>query len=275
MAWFGRRSMVLACTLSVVVVGPSRAQESKQSFEPQVGQAGKDVVWVPTPEALVEKMLDMAQVTSADVVMDLGSGDGRNVIAAAKRGARAIGVEFNPNMVELSRRSAERAGVADKASFIEGDMYTADVSQATVLALFLLSTNLEKLTPTFLRMKPGTRIVDNTFTIPGWTPDRTETIDTDCTTWCTALLWIVPADVKGRWRFAEGELSLDQSFQMVTGTLRIGGTATEIEHGRLTGDRITFTAGGVEYAGRVNGQTIDGARKGGGTEAAWVAKLVR
>jgi SAM-dependent methyltransferase len=265
-------ALSLVCGLTLVPTHLLLAQESQQPFQPQVGQAGKDVVWVPTPEALVEKMLDMAQVTSTDVVMDLGSGDGRNIIAAAKRGARAIGVEFNGNMVELSRRSAERAGVGDKATFIEGDMYTADVSQATVLALFLLSTNLEKLTPTFLNMKPGTRIVDNTFTIPGWTPDRSETIDTDCTTWCTSLLWIVPARVKGAWHVEGGELRLDQAFQMVSGTLTVGGQPTTIENGRLAGDRLTFSAGGAEYAGRVSGDTIEGARKAAGAESRWVAR---
>jgi SAM-dependent methyltransferase len=268
LAW---RWLLLVCSLTLVVTGSSRAQDTQPPFAPQVGQAGKDVVWVPTPEALVEKMLDMAQVTSQDVVMDLGSGDGRNVIAAAKRGARAIGVEFNPNMVELSRRNAERAGVGDKATFIEGDMYTADVSKATVLALFLLSTNLEKLTPTFLNLKPGTRIVDNTFAIPGWTADRSETIDTDCTTWCTSLLWIVPARVKGTWQLEGGELVLDQSFQMVTGTLTLGGPPTAIENGRLSGEQLTFSAGGVEYAGRVSGDTINGMRKTADMQSRWIA----
>ena len=128
-------------------------------FEPTPGQAGKDVVWVPTPPELVEKMLDMAKVTPQDIVMDLGSGDGRNVIAAAKRGARAIGFEFNPDMVALSRRLAQEAGVPDRATFVEGDMFEADISKATVLALFLLPSNLDKLAPKFLALKPGTRIV--------------------------------------------------------------------------------------------------------------------
>jgi len=207
--------------------------------------------------------------------MDLGSGDGRNVIAAAKRGARAIGVEFNPNMVALSRLNAERAGVNDRATFIEGDMYTADVSKATVLVLFLLSSNLEKLTPMFLNMKPGTRIVDNTFAIPGWTADRSETVDTDCTTWCTALLWIVPARVTGKWRFEGGEVALDQSFQMVTGTLRAGSTPTAIENGRLRGPQLSFTAGGAEYVGTVEGETITGTCRIGGDESPWVATRQR
>ena len=148
-----------------------------QTFEPSVGQAGKDVVWVPTSPALVEKMLDLAKITPNDLVMDLGSGDGRNIIAAAKRGARAIGVEYNPDMVELSRRLAKEAGVADKATFIQGDMYEADISKANVLALFLLPSNLNKLQEKFLALEPGSRIVNNTFFVEGWEPDVQETID--------------------------------------------------------------------------------------------------
>ncbi len=171
------------------LAAPAAAQ---QTFKPEVGQAGKDVVWVPTSPELVEKMLDMAKVTATDIVMDLGSGDGRMVIAAAKRGARAIGVEFNPDMVELSRRSAAEAGVADRATFIQGDMYEADVSKATVLALFLLPSNLEKLEPKFRALAPGTRIVVNTFGVPGWKAEVTETISGECTSWCTAILYNLP-----------------------------------------------------------------------------------
>src|SRR6187549_939619 len=144
-------------------LGAGTAAAQTATYEPQSGQAGKDVVWVPTPPELVENMLDMAKVTPQDIVMDLGSGDGRNVIAAAKRGARAYGFEFNPEMVALSRRKAQEAGVADRATFIEGDMFEADISKATVMALFLLPSNLDKLAPKFLALRPGTRIVNNTF----------------------------------------------------------------------------------------------------------------
>ena len=172
---------------------PARAQEAQEPFAPTIGQEGKDVVWVPTPQGLVEKMLDMAKVTPEDYVVDLGSGDGRNVIAAARRGARSLGVEYNPDMVELSRQSAASAGVGDKATFVQGDMYEADISKATVLALFLLPHNLEKLRSKFADLPPGTRIVVNTFAIPGWTADETQRIEGDCMSWCTALLYIVPA----------------------------------------------------------------------------------
>ena len=181
----------LLLTLSTFLQPPVQ-----QDFQPVSGQAGKDVVWVPTSPALVEKMLDLAQVTKDDFVVDLGSGDGRMVIAAAKRGARALGVEFNPQMVELSRRLAKEAGVADRASFVEGDMYEADISKATVLALFLLPENLRRLEPKFRALPAGTRIVVNTFGIPEWTADVTEQITDNCTSWCTAMLYRIPPPAK-------------------------------------------------------------------------------
>ena len=152
-------------------------------YEPYVGQPGKDVIWVPTPRALVEKMLDMAQVTPQDYVIDLGSGDGRNVIAAARRGARARGIEYEPEMVVLSKRSAAAEGLAGKATFVQGDMYEADISQATVLALFLLPANLNKLTPKFLALKPGSRIVSNGYEIPGWEADEKGELQEGCGNW--------------------------------------------------------------------------------------------
>lgn len=167
-----------------------------QDFKPVPGQQGKDAVWVPTSPALVEKMLDLAKVTADDFVIDLGSGDGRMIIAAAKRGARALGVEYNPKMVELSRQLAREAGVADRATFVEGDMYQADISKATVLALFLLPQNLQRLEPKFRALRPGTRIVVNTFGIPDWTADATEQLTEDCTNWCTAILYRIPPAAK-------------------------------------------------------------------------------
>ena len=164
--------------------------------EPYVGQPGKDVVWVPTPHTLTEKMLDMAKVTPKDFVIDLGSGDGRNVIAAAKRGARALGVEWEAQMVAISRKNAQAAGVADKARFVQGDMFEADISQATVLALFLLPDNLRKLKPKFEKLKPGTRIVTNGFEIDGWEPREIGKIDKECGGWCTAYLYILPAKAR-------------------------------------------------------------------------------
>jgi phospholipid N-methyltransferase len=167
-------------------------QTASQGFKPEVGQQGKDSVWVPTSPALTEKMLDLANVTASDYVIDLGSGDGRMVIAAAKRGARALGVEFNPDMVKLAQQRAAEAGVADRATFVQGDMFEADISKATVLALFLMPENLRRLEPKFLALPAGTRIVVNTFGIADWTPVATEVLTDNCTTWCTAMLYRVP-----------------------------------------------------------------------------------
>ena len=260
------RQSLLALLLSVFAAGAiGQAQPAQKPFEPSVGQEGKDVVWVPTPQALVDKMLDIAKVTASDYVIDLGSGDGRTVITAAKRGARTLGIEYNPDMVELSKRNAEKAGVGAKANFMKADLFESDFSQATVITMFLLPDINLKLRPKILDLKPGTRIVSNTFTMGEWTDDETATVDEKdgCTYYCTAHLWIVPAKVEGAWQLSRGELSLKQNFQMVTGTLKTGGNATPIANGRLRGDQISFTAGGAQYAGRVNGNTIEGTLKGG------------
>ena len=235
------------------------ADTADKPFEPVVGQPGRDVVWVPTPSVLVEKMLDVARVTPNDFVMDLGSGDGRNIIAAAKRGARALGVEFNPDMVELSKRAAEKEGVAGKALFVQGDMYEADISEATVMALFLLPENLNKLAPKFLALKPGTRIVANHFAVSGWEPDESGTAEGDCGSWCSWLLYIVPAQVAGRWRLQKGEIEFEQKFQMVSGTFTADGVSIAIGNGRLLGDQITFTIGATEYAGLVSADAMAGS----------------
>jgi len=253
--------LLLVWCAAVVAGGVLHAQTEKP-YEPIVGQEGRDVVWVPTPPELVEKMLDMARVTPQDFVMDLGSGDGRNVIAAAKRGARGLGVEFNPDMVQLSRRIAATEGVADKAEFVEGDMYEADISRATVLALFLLPENLNRLAPKFLELRPGTRIVANHFGVDGWDADETGRAEGDCGSWCTALLYIVPAKVAGTWRLPQGELKLEQKFQMVSGTLVARGVSTPIATGRLRGDQITFTVAGTPYTGRVQGDHMHGNVRG-------------
>lgn len=258
--------------LAISVVAVSFPVLAQQIYQPTVGQKGKDVVWVPTPPELVEKMLDMAGVTSNDFVIDLGSGDGRNVIAAAKRGARALGVEFNPDLVGLSKHLAAEAGVSHLATFVEGDMYEADVSQATVFALYLLPANMNRLAPKFLNLKPGTRIVANTFGFNEWYPDVREEADhISCSTWCEALLWIVPAKVGGTWTMPEGTLSLKQAYQMVSGTLSANGSVVEIANTRLRGDRIEFIAGGLSYTGRVAGDTLEGTVTTPDGPKPWVA----
>lgn len=229
---------------------------AKPKFEPQSGQAGKDVVWVPTPQVLVDKMLSMAKVTPQDYVMDLGSGDGRTVISAAKLGATAVGIEYNPDMVALSKQNAAAAGVAGKATFMEADLFETDLSKATVITMFLLPQINLKLRPKILDLKPGTRIVSNSFTMDDWQADETATITEDCTSWCTALLWIVPAKVDGTWTTSQGDLVLKQEFQMVSGTF--GGKP--IEDGRLRGDALTFKVAGTDYTGKVSGKTIQGSR---------------
>jgi SAM-dependent methyltransferase len=260
------RLWIITVTLSLAAA-PALAQQ--KPFQPEIGQPGKDVVWVPTPEAMVEKMMELGGITAQDYVIDLGSGDGRNVIAAAKRGAQALGVEYNPDMVDLSKRLATEAGVAGKAQFVQGDMYKADISKASVLALFLLPSNLLQLRPKFLELRPGSRIVSNTFSIQDWTADQTVQLD-DCTSWCTAMLYIVPAKVDGTWRLPQGELALKQEFQMVTGTLTTKGESTAVT-GRLRGAQITLTAGGTEYTGVVRGNQMEGTARAGSSSSNWSA----
>ncbi|MCX8021998.1 MAG: class I SAM-dependent methyltransferase [Syntrophorhabdaceae bacterium] len=230
-----------------------------KDYVPSEGQAGKDVIWLPTAQALVEKMLDMAKVTPDDYVIDLGSGDGRTVITAAKRGARALGIEYNPDLVEYSRRLADKEGVSKLAKFVQGDLFEANFSQATVITMFLLPDINLRLRPKILNLKPGTRVVSNTFDMGEWKPDQTETVDESkgCQTYCRAYLWIVPATVEGTWVLPHGELSFKQTFQMVTGSLKAEGKEVPVE-GKVTGYNVEFTAGGTRYAGKVMGNTIEG-----------------
>jgi SAM-dependent methyltransferase len=243
-------------------------------YEPMVGQDGKDVIWVPTPDVMVEKMLDLARVTPQDFVMDLGSGDGRNVIGAAKRGARGLGVEYNPELVEHARRRAAAAGVSERAQFVEGDMYAADVSPASVLMLFLLPDNLRELLPKVVDMKAGSRIVSNTYEFPGWIADASATVRESCAAFCIVFLYVVPARVAGAWCMPEGELTLEQDFSRVSGAYDFNGINLPLENGRLNGADIRFTVNGVEYSGRVDGDVMQGAAKGRNGTAAWRASRV-
>jgi SAM-dependent methyltransferase len=263
---------VCAAWFAFAIAAAAAAQAPEASYEPRMGQPGKDVVWIPSPNDMVEKMLDMARVTAQDFVIDLGSGDGRNVIAAAKRGARALGVEYNPDLVELSKRAAAAAGVGDKAQFVQGDMFAADISKATALVLFLIPSNLEKLAPKFLALAPGTRIVSNTYEIGGgWQPDETDRVKL-CGSWCTAHLYVVPANVAGTWRLPSAELTLTQEFQSVAGTYEQSGIRVPVENGVLRGNDIRFTVNGVEYAGQVNGDAMQGVAKGRTNTARWTAR---
>jgi hypothetical protein len=263
--------LLLALFLSLgAATVDAQAPPAKQQFEPRVGQEGKDVVWVPTPQPLVDKMLGLAKVTPKDYLIDLGSGDGRTVITAAKHGTKALGIEYNPDMVELSKRNAAKEGVSDKATFMKADLFASDFSQATVITMFLLPDINLKLRPKILDMKPGTRIVSNTFTMGDWAADETATITDDCMSYCTALLWIVPAKVAGTWQLPQGELTLKQDFQIISGTLTSDGNPTPITNAKLRGDEISFTAGGAQYTGHVNGNVIEGTVKGG-SDGKWRA----
>ncbi len=247
-----RTGFILA-TLAIALScsSPAMAQQAPPP-EPRLNQPGKDVQWVPTPDALVERMLDLARLTPADRFVDLGSGDGVLVIAAAKRGARARGIEYEKGLVEYAKHKAKEAGVADRARFVRGDIFKTDFSEATVVTTFLLPSMNARLRPTFLRMKPGTRIIANTFGIDEWEPDETISLDEPCERWCKAMLWIVPGRVGGIWPTPKGDLTIAQRFQFITGTLG----RDPIENGRLRGDDISFAAGGVEYKGRIEGDRM-------------------
>jgi precorrin-6B methylase 2 len=248
------------------------ASAETSTFEPQVGQPGKDVVWVPTSQVLVDRMLDMAKVTPKDYVIDLGSGDGRTVITAAKRGARALGIEYNPDMVELSKRNAAQEGVGERARFMKADLFETDFSEATVITMFLLPDINLKLRPKILGLKPGTRVVSNSFNMGEWQDDQTSSIEAKdgCSYWCIAHMWIVPARVEGQWKSSAGDLSLGQQFQMISGTLRTAAGALAV-NGKLRGDEISFTAGSATYQGRVNGPSIEGTVSSGGNSSKWTA----
>jgi hypothetical protein len=261
-----RHSSVFAYLIAFVLVcfwvtasSAGLTQEGGQLDAPRLNQPGKDVQWVPTPPALVEKMLDLARLTPKDRLVDLGSGDGILVIAAARRGVRARGIEYDAGLVAFSKRKAAEAGVSQLTRFVRGDIFKTDFSDATVVTTFLLPSMNLRLRPTFLAMKPGTRIVANTFGIADWQPDESVAIE-PCERWCTALLWVVPAHAGGSWRTPKGDLTLNQTFQMLSGTLG----RDSIESGRLRGDEISFTVGKTTYAGRVEGSrmrvhaTVDG-----------------
>ena len=263
---------------------PAAAQDKE--YTPHVGQEGKDVIWVPTPQSLVDKMLDMAKLTPKDIHYDLGSGDGRTVITAAKRGVLAWGVEFNPDMVKLSERAAAKEGVTEKAKFINGDIFQTDFTRATVLTLYLLPSLNLKLRPTILKMKPGTRVVSHAFSMDDWQPDQTENVEGR-----TAYLWIVPAPVEGTWRWnvtpgqKDTELTLRQQFQNVEGLVKLdNGKMGQLRNVKLAGDLLTFSileitgySGNTrrDYTGRVSGNTIQGTFKiGDGSKVKWTAHRV-
>jgi precorrin-6B methylase 2 len=251
----------------------AQEKQSESGYVPQVGQQGKDVVWVPTPQELVNKMLEIAQVTPNDFVIDLGSGDGRTVITAAKLGAKALGVEYNPDMVALSKENAKKEGVSEKAEFIKADLYETDLSKATVITMFLLPEINLKLRPRLLDLKPGTRVVSNTFTMGEWEADQEATTEENWNSWNTAYLWIIPAKVGGNWKLGNGELNLIQEFQFVRGTLNSGGKSYIVTDGRLKGNSISFTINDEKYSGTVDDKIIKGTvtNASKGSMSDWIA----
>lgn len=257
--------------VSALVTTAAHAQK-RTDYVPQPGQDGKDVIWLPTEETTVDKMLSLAKVTPSDMVIDLGSGDGRTVIAAAKLGAKALGIEFNPEMVGYAKVQAEKAGVGDKVEFRQGDVFETDFSNATVLTMFLLTSINIKLQPKILAMKAGTRVVTNTFTMGDWQPDESATVTQGCTQYCTAHLWYVPAKINGRWTSDDGVIEIQQMFQNFTGTVGAGGSQQSIDGGKLKGAEVTFKVGSVTYSGLVDGDAIKGTKQvAGGSASPWQA----
>lgn len=265
---------LLTLSLCFLTAGVFAQNDKNSGYVPHVGQAGKDVIWVPTPDALVAKMLEIAKVTPNDYLIDLGSGDGRTVIAAARMKARATGVEYNPDMVELSKKRAAEAGVSERASFVKADLFEYDFSDATVITMFLLPEINLRLRPKLLELKPGTRIVTNTFTMGEWKPDLEVTID-ESSSWNTALLWIVPAKVEGTWKMGNGEVTFNQEFQKFYGTLKQDGKTTPVSEGNINGSNVTFKVGGTTYSGQVNNNTMSGTSTGGGNKSDWTASKIK
>jgi SAM-dependent methyltransferase len=231
-------------------------------YKPLRGQSGKDVIWIPTPDNVVERMLDMAQVTAADTLVDLGSGDGKIAIAAAKRGARARGIEFNPEMVALSKREAQAQGV--DVQFVQGDIFASNFADADVVTLYLLPELNERLRPILLDMKPGTRVVSHEFDMGGWEPDRHDAVEGR-----PAYLWIVPAKVSGDWAVSiEGEPAIEvrirQQYQRLDGQAARGGERVALQEPRIRGANLDFRVPfGAGDALRFEGTAHDGGRISG------------
>jgi SAM-dependent methyltransferase len=277
-----RTALILFALLFAAAPGyAQQAPAESKEFVPQSGQPGKDVVWVPTPESVVERMLRMARVGKNDFVIDLGSGDGRTVIMAAQKfGARAMGIEYNPDMVALSNRNAEKAGLGGKVKFMKADLFETDFSQATVITMYLLPAINIKLRPKILDMRPGTRVVSHAFNMEDWQPDQTATVEGR-----DAYLWIVPAKVAGPWKLAvpagNGEqawqVTLEQQFQKISGKAQLGGKAFSLTDARLRGAAIHFSfvdGNGVkrEFSGTARGDRMEGTTQTqGAAPVKWTA----
>ncbi len=269
--WLSASTGLVAASLwpvSAAHAQKSTAVADAGTYAPQTGQAGKDVIWVPTPDALVKRMLQLGGVTKDDFVIDLGAGDGKIVIAAARDfGARGLGIEYNPDMVAHAQRLAQAAGVADRAKFEKADIFESDFSKATVITMYLLPTLNMKLRPTLLKLKPGTKLVTHAFNMGGWQPDEVSRAGGSA-----GHLWLVPANVTGKWKldYAQGgrrsTVPLEvtrQHFQFPEGTLDLQGTETSLRDARVIGDKLRFAFTGTDgvvrtFLGRVNSGRIEG-----------------
>ena len=275
---FSRRLPVL-CLVLFGLVGAAHWARAEAPFQPVPHQAGKDVIWLPTPQSVVDEMLSMAKVTSKDLVYDLGAGDGIIAVTAGKKyGARAIGIEFNPKMAEFATQRAQKEGVSDKVTFINGDIFVEDFSQATVVTMYLLPALNLRLRPALLDMPPGTRIVSHAFSMQEWKPDQTSTAGAG-----TAYLWIVPAKVAGEWNItrlegaAPGKLTLSQSFQQVGGTLTVAGVSQPLLGAKLIADQLSFSFMGADMVmqsitATVTAGNLSGMHTAHGTSKAVEAK---
>jgi hypothetical protein len=275
---FSRRFPVL-CLVLVGLSGAAQFARAEAPFQPVPHQAGKDVIWLPTPQSVVDEMLAMAKVTANDLVYDLGSGDGIIAVTAGKKyGARAIGIEFNPKMAEFATQRAKKEGVSDKVTFINGDIFVEDFSQATVVTMYLLPALNVRLRPTLLDMPPGTRIVSHAFSMQEWEPDQTSTTGAG-----SAFKWIVPAKVAGEWDIqdlegaAPGRLTLHQSFQQIGGTMTVAGVTQPLLGAQLSADQLSFSFLGADkvlqsITATVKASNFSGTHRAHGTSKAVAAK---
>jgi hypothetical protein len=266
------RSVLRATTVATVglllagaaLAQPKNRADCERIFKPTVGQSGKDVVWVPTPDELIARMLQMARVTPQDLVIDLGAGDGKIAIAAAKLGATSLGIEYNPDMVKLAQCMVQVDGVANKTRIIQGDIFKEDFSKAQVITMYLLPELNLCVRHRILAMRPGTRVTSHQFTMADWEADQTAEIE-----YRTAYFWVVPARVGGSWSFREQggplafNVSLNQTFQKIGGEATVGASKTPLIGATLRGDDIRFAFNddkGVtrSFSGNIKGNEITG-----------------
>ena len=274
MSRFIRSSTAIALagvlTAATLSVDAKDRRECDRDYKPQVGQAGKDVVWVPTPDEIVQRMLRMAKVTPQDTVYDLGAGDGKIAIAAGKMGATAVGFEYNPDMAKLAQCYVQAEDLAGKTRIIQGDVFKEDFSKASVVTMYLLPELNLKLRPIILNMKPGTRVTSHQFTMGDWEPDETAEVD-----YRTAYLWIVPAKVEGAWTLREQgaanayTVNLTQKYQKITGDVATGSAKQPLVGATVRGEEIRFAFNdekGVTrtLTGTVRGNELTGTLKGAG-----------